>query len=440
MALMINIDYTALNLALVTITDELNSTLTIMQWVLGAYMLIWAAIVLPVGRAADYFGQKHFCLIGLAIFTIGSLLAGIANSSTVLIAARVLQGVSGAFYVPAIYALIFTNYPEHKRGLAMGFMSLGVGLGMAIGPTFGGAILTALGWRYIFLVNIPISVIAFLVIYFFAKSETINNNNRFEINKLSSFLLGLALICFMTSLGGIHQWGGLTSPIFIGLILISIILFIGFLLHQKHDKQALVPASLFKNKSYLACLIAIVFEQFSFTSCIVILALYFQFELNFSVIKSSLVFLGLNIVFGIIAPCGGVLVDKVGLRKPALIGVMFFAIGMFMTTQLGSTVSLSLLLSALIVIGIGMGLAFAALNSGVVKTVSADEINIASSVFILFALIGNTLGVVICTALYEYFSSGNHSHITGVHAAMYATVIALVLSWLSLYKLMDKKL
>ena len=283
MVLMLNIDYTALNLALVTLTHDLNSNLTIMQWVLGGYMLIWAAIVLPIGRAADHFGQKHFCLIGLAIFTLGSLLAGLANSSTMLIVARLLQGISGAFYVPAMYASIFTNYPESRRGLAMGFMSLGVGvgvgvglgLGMALGPTFGGAILTLLtllSWRYIFFVNIPIGIIAFLEIYFIAQKETVKNNQDFQLNKLSSFLLGLALISFMSALGGIHQWGGDTSPVLLLLILFSIILFVTFLLHQKKDIQPLVPISLFKNNSYSACLIAIILEQFSFTSCIVILA------------------------------------------------------------------------------------------------------------------------------------------------------------------------
>jgi len=215
MFFLINVDYTAMNLTLPTLVSVFKTNLSTMQWVLSGYVLAWALAIVPAGKLTDILGSKRLCLTGLFLFGFASLLGGLANTAEWVIFSRVLQGVSGALFTPSIYAMIFQHFPPEKRGFAMGMISLGVGAGAAFGPSFGGILLTLFGWRSVFFINLPICLVCFSIIYSQAQGKVLDGSIRKNISVFKLF----------------H-----------------------------------IPKSLFKNKSFFGCTLAICLEQFAFAT------------------------------------------------------------------------------------------------------------------------------------------------------------------------------
>lgn len=400
MMLLINVDYTAVNLALIAMARDLQTDLNSIQWVLSAYVFAWAILVIPAGEYTNRFSKNHLCLAGLSLFLLASLLASMANSSTQLILARILQGAAGALYVPAMYAMIHLYVAEQRRGFAIGMMSLGVGLGLAIGPVLGGFLLTLWGWRSIFLINLPVGCIALFIIYHYKKQEEIPAQKK-PINFLSVILLSTSL---MTTLYLLSHWQTSFLLSRLALIAMSIISLYAFIVQQNRLKFPLIPLTIFKNTAYSGCLFGILLEQYAFSTIIVATGLYLQKVLLLSPLSSCLVYLALTSVFGIIAVVGGTWVDRLGIRKPIISGLLLLSLGSLVFAVLSTTNSFSLLCVMLLMLGIGMGLAFSGLNAGIVKVVASESIGIASSIFVTFALLGNTFGVTLTTLIYQQVS------------------------------------
>ncbi len=399
MALIINVDYTAVNLALVPMAFDLNAKISSIKWVLSGYVLAWGALVIPAGKTLDIYGPRRICLFGLVLFLVGSLVAGIATSENVLIVGRVIQGIAGAFYVPTLYGLICAYFPLEKRGFATGFFSLGVGLGMAIGPTFGGLILTCLNWRWIFLLNLPLGCFVMLIIFFTPEKKVINKQS--VVDKSASFLLISTIVSIMYALDHLVDWG-IFSGRFFALCLFAIAFFILFVWRQKYLASPLIPGSLVKNRNYTATTLALAFEQYSFAALVVIISLYLQKIKGMSVLHAGIFFLALTLAFAIVSPISGKLIDKFGVKPFALPGMLILALATLALVYLPLLAGSWIVLLILLVMGIGMGLAFSALNTSVVTTVSESEVGMASSVFLMLALFANTCGVIVSAIIYEW--------------------------------------
>ena len=399
MAFLINVDYTAVNLALIPMAADLHADINTMQWVLSAYVLVWAVLVIPVGSYADKHSKRHLCLSGLGLFLFASLLAGLASSAHLLIAARILQGIAGAIYVPAMYSLIYINFSENERGRAIGMMSLGVGLGMAMGPFIGGVLLAFINWRSIFFINIPVGLIALLIIYYSPEKEHLKQANN-TIDKTSAILLGLSTIIILYVLGQWQLWAQ-NAVVYFALLIAAVSSFIGFVHLQKRIANPLIPLSIFSNLPFTGVCIGMLLEQYGFSTIIVASGLYLQKIMQFSSLTSSLVYLALTAIFGVIAAMGGSWIDRTGLRKPTVLGLALLAVGSIFFALLSPNSNIFIICLMLIVLGVGMGLAFAGLNTGVVKTVTPEQIGIGSSVFLMCALLGNAFGVTITTLIYQ---------------------------------------
>jgi len=345
----INVDYTAVNLAFVPISTNLNSSLETVQWILSAYVFAWGLLVIPAGRYADQHNKKNLCLLGLSLFLLASLLAGLATNIYILIAARALQGIAGALYAPAIYALIYLNFSEQERGKAIGLMSMGIGLGLAAGPFIGGILLATFNWRSIFFVNLPIGLVALAIIWLSKNNEQTSNNSKEIISSL-------------------------------------------------------IPRELFTNKAFMGCCAGFFLEQYSFATIVVASGLYLQKIRDFSTLKSSFIYLFMTTVFGVIAGIGGSWVDRIGLRIPTLLGLLLMALGSVFFSLTNSASPLWIISLIFFFFGAGMGIAFTALNSGVVKTLAPEHIGIGSSVFLMLALLANTIGIIITSSIYTKVS------------------------------------
>lgn len=368
---MVNIDYTAVNLALSSMADTFTVEFGSISWVLTGYIFAWGLAVIPSGKYADLHAKRDLCLVGLLLFLISSLLAGFATSANLLIAARFLQGVAGAIYIPCVYGLIALHFSAETRGKAMGIITLAVGLGGALGPFVGGILVTYLNWRYLFLINLPLGALAAAIIY---KSQ------------------------YREILPAHHQ---------------------GFLKSLIH----LIPSDLFRNWAFIGCCLGMGIEQFGFSTIMVTSGLYLQKIMNFSPFKSSIEFLFITVVFGVIAATGGPWVDRAGIRLPTVTGLIIIAIGAFLFAQVDTHTSNLVFESIFLLFGTGMGFAFVGLNTGIMQVVSEDHVGIASSIFAAFALTGNFLGASITTLFFEMFGGISLSLIVCGTLCLIATLI-----------------
>lgn len=347
-AFLINVDYTAVNLILIPISDEFSATLTTTKWLLTAYVLFWGLFILPSGRMADKFGHQTLAISGLCIFALSSLVAMFAGSIATLIVARALQGIGGALFLPCIYVLISKIFPSNQQSLAIGILSVGIGFGAAIGPILGGTLLTYFGWRSIFFINIPICLFAIAILL---------KNKKTKVD--------------MPAL----------QPLYTSM---------------KH---------LFNNRSYLCCVICIGIEQYWFACVIVATGLYLLNSLQYTSMQASIMFLPMTLVFGIISVISGRWNDKHGIKKSIIIGLGLISLASFGFAKLSEHSSIALIISVLTIAGLGMGLAFAALNSGVVKMLDQSLVGMGSSVFSVFGLAGNFIGATVTVYMYELGAS-----------------------------------
>lgn len=405
MAFIINGDYLAVNFALLPITSEFHTNLDTVQWILSGYMLAWATLVIPAGKLLDKYSGKNLCLIGISVFLLSSALAGFSTSINMLIASRVLQGMGGAIFLPTIYSMIFTHFDESERGRAMGLIGLSVGVGLAFGPIIGGLLVTWANWHTIFFINIPIGMIAMLIIYF-GKGTAVQSKAAQGTSWTSVLLIAAISIVTLYSMNEWKNWGE-HSAFYTGIGLGIVMALVSFVQIQKRAAVPLIPEKLLKNRAYWGCCLGILLVELSFSTILIITGLYLQNILHLSTLTSSNIFLSMTIVFGIIAALGGPWVDKIGLVKPTIIGLAITAFASLLFALSSSLHNLGLIAALFMTMGIGLGLSFTALNTGIVKTVDENNIGVASSIFLMITLLGNAIGVATATIIYEYFSLGN---------------------------------
>ncbi|GAB4223269.1 MAG: MFS transporter [Gammaproteobacteria bacterium] len=400
--MMVNIDYTAVNLALVTIASDIGSHLNQVQWLLSGYVLAWAALLIPGGKLADIKGRKRLALIGLILFILGSLVTGVGQVFWVLVAGRVLQGAAGAVVIPTVYSFIHANFNKQYLGIALGIVSLGIGLGMALGPTFGGIMLTYISWRWIFFINVPLGLFVAGLVHWSAREEVVSPEQSLDL--LSASLLGMAIIAMLLAIGQLHNSAAHSNYFYFWLVTSSISLLV-FIQRQKQATQPLIVFSIFKNRNFITSSTALAIEQFCFTSVVIMMALYLQEIHGYSVLMSSMIFLPLSLMTGVISPFGGKLVAKFGFKKPSLWGSLILIVGLFGLTTLRYDSPLLGIVTWLLVTGAGMGIMLTALQTGILATVDEQQVGVASAIFILFALLGNAIGVLISTLIYEKATS-----------------------------------
>ncbi len=293
----------------------MDASLDVMQLILSGYVLAWAAIVIPAGKYADAFSQRNVCVVGFLLFMLSSVFAGLSTTAGMLIASRVLQGISGAIFVPTLYSLIFSNFDEKNRGTEIGFFSLGVGTGAAIGPSFGGLMLKTVGWSWIFYINVPLTLLSMVCILVSTAKDTSKKNDK-SVMQSNSLILGLSMVVFMYAINQLNHYALFSFQILSMLACVAVLSLV-FISREKRAKNPTIPKSLILNKKYRGITIAFALEQFCFSSSFVALGLYMQNVLAYTAYYSSIIFLALSCIFALISTFSGMIVDKVGINRPA---------------------------------------------------------------------------------------------------------------------------
>ncbi len=398
---LMNIDYTAVNLTLVPISEEISADLNSLQWLLSGYVLIWAAFVIPAGRIADIYGKRNTLIAGLVVFMMGSSLAGFGQSLEVLILGRILQGCGAAIFTSPAWASVFSLAPPKQQGFVMGVVVSFSGFGLAVGPTLAGFIIEEMSWRWIFYINIPLGLLVIAILYLYSPKDTLSKVHQ-KIDYAGAALLGSGLCTAVYALNQIHMWGP-TSPYFWGLLGGGCALVGAYIFRDRTQKVRMVPPHLFRNKPYMAATMGEFLMAMNFSMTLVLMGLYLQNTLHYSSYETGLIFISMTITMGLLGPIGGKMIDMFGLKGPMVFGTLTTALAMGMMTFLHTESSLLYVSAALFFAGMGMGAYFTACNIAMMRAAPPEDRNVASGVYTMFMMLGNTLSVILSTSFVVFF-------------------------------------
>jgi DHA2 family methylenomycin A resistance protein-like MFS transporter len=415
---------TLVSVALPTIGKSLHASATDLQWIVDAYVLVYASLMVAGGVIGDRRGRKGIFMLGVSLFGAGSLITGLAPSVGVLLIGRVLQGLGPALLIPGSLTIIRATFEEpRRRALAIGLWSMGSGLALAIGPALGGLIVSGLGWRWVFVINVPLAVILLaLAARFVPRLSPSPAHSRFDW--LGAILTTTAIAAL--AYGIIHgQVAGLTSPSALGAFAAGIAALIAFVAWERHRPEPLVDVSLFLRPTFAAANVAALIVFFAFVGAIVYFSQYFQLVQGHSPIAAGLDVSAIGVAFAIASPLSGRAVGRVG---GATLGLL----------RLGAHTPIGSIWWNFALLGAGIGTCLTPMTQTALAAVDASHAGMASAVHNSLRQVGQVFGVAVLGLLvYAHLPSGGSAggrldpthgalFVDGLHTALWVSGLALL--------------
>jgi EmrB/QacA subfamily drug resistance transporter len=391
------IDSSIVNIALPTLVREFDSNFAAVEWVVLAYLLTLATLILTVGRLADMKGKKPIYVTGFIIFTIGSTLCGLANTITWLIIFRVLQAIGATMILALGMAIVTESFPPTERGKALGVSGSFVSIGIVIGPTLGGLIIDLLSWNWIFFVNIPVGLTGILMVLKYIPNIKPEGGQKFDITGAGTLLI--SLLSFLIALTFGQQTGFLDFRVF-GLLLVSILFLIIFVLIELRIEQPMIDLRLFKNKFFSISLVTGFLIFFSIAATLILMPFYLENSLGYETRQVGLLLAVVPVVMGITSPISGTLSDRFGTRSIAVLGLVTLLIGYFSLSQLSLETSTLEYVIRYVPIGLGMGIFQSPNNSTIMGSAPKGRLGIVSGMLAINRTIGQTTGIAILGAFW----------------------------------------
>ena len=398
---MLLLDVTIVNVALPDIERSLDATLADLQWVIDAYALTLAALLLTAGSLADRFGRRLLFAIGIVVFTLGSLLCGLATSALFLTLARAFQGVGGAIMFATSLALLSNTFQGRERGTAFGVFGAVTGVAVAVGPVLGGVLTTGLSWRWIFLVNIPVGIAALFVTLRAVTESRDPAARRVDWVGLVTFSAGLGALVFGLIRTGEDGWG--SAPVVASLAAAAVLLG-AFVVAEAVQKEPMFDLALLRKPTFVGGLIAAFAISGSLFSAFPYLVIYLQIGLGFSALETGLRFLILSGPIFVAAGIAGRLSAHVPTR--ALIAPGFALIGVSLLLMRGLGSDWTHLIPGFILAGIGAGLVNVPLASTAVGVVEPARAGMASGINSTLRQVGIATGVAALGAIFSAQARG----------------------------------
>jgi EmrB/QacA subfamily drug resistance transporter len=401
---MIMLDTTIVNVAIPAMSAGLNTTLDQILWVLNAYILTYAVLLITAGRLGDLYGQRLLFAIGLAIFTVASALCGLAQDANQLIAARVLQGVGGAALTPQTLAILTSLFPPERRGAAFGIWAGVAGLATLAGPTVGGAIVTYIDWRWIFYVNVPIGIAALVATFVIIPDLRPGRSHGWDIVGVVLATGGLFGVVFGLIEGERFNWGELASyvitiPEVIGT---GVVLLVLFVIWERYQTEPLVPLALFEERNFAVANWIAASIAFGMMSLFLPIVIYLQSVRGFSALTAGLTLAPMSLTSMVVAPFAGRTADRIGGKYILMVGIFVFAVGFGSLTFVAGPDStwINFLVPA-IVAGAGMGMTFAPMTTVAMRNISPRMAGAASGVLNTTRQVGAAIGSAVVGALLQ---------------------------------------
>lgn len=398
---MILVDSTIVSVANPKIMEGLNTDINSVIWATSAYLLAYAVPLLVTGRLGDKYGPKNLYLSGLTVFTLASLWCGFSGDIRTLIIARVVQGLGAAMMTPQTMAIITRIFAPDKRGPAMGLWGATAGVAMLVGPIAGGILVDGLGWEWIFFVNVPVGIVAFVLAWRLVPTLA-THEHKFDWLGVLLSSAGLFLVVFGIQEGESFDWGVIAGPITVWSLIVAGILFlVAFVWWQAVNKgEPLVPLHLFKVRNFSLANIAITSMGFSVTAMSLPLFFYYQLVRGMTPTQSALMMIPMALLSGVLAPFVGKLVDAVNPRYVAFVGFILMSISLGWTALLmtpDTPIWLFLLPSGLL--GIASSGIWAPLSTTATRNLGPREAGAGAGIYNTTRQIGAVLGSAAVAAL-----------------------------------------
>jgi EmrB/QacA subfamily drug resistance transporter len=391
------IDGSIVNVALPTLVQDLDADFATVQWVVLAYLLTLATLLLSMGRLGDMVGKKPIYTAGFVVFTTGSVLCGLAPTVYWLIAFRVLQAVGAAMTLALGMAIVTEAFPPSERGRALGLNGTIVSIGIVVGPTLGGVILDSLSWNWIFYVNLPVGILGTLMSLRFVPAFKPAGRQRFDFAGAASLLASLLSLLLALTLG---QHLGFTDPRVLILFGLFVAVLAAFITIERRSSQPMIDLNLFQNRLFSINLVTGLITFVSLGGTIILIPFFLQNVLGYDTRQVGLLMATVPLAIGVVAPISGAVSDRIGPRPITVVGLATMLLGFYaMSTLDAQTGTLGYVLRFLPV-GVGMGIFQSPNNSAVMGAVPRQRLGIASGLLSVTRTLGQITGIAVLGALW----------------------------------------
>jgi EmrB/QacA subfamily drug resistance transporter len=395
---MLLLDITVVNTALPAIQEDLGGSFSDLQWVVDAYALSLAALVLTAGSLADRLGRRRVFAIGLGIFSVASLLCALAPDPTFLNLSRGLQGVGGAIMFAVSLALVAQEFPSGpERGMAMGIYGATIGIAVAIGPLVGGLLTDGLGWESVFLLNVPIGLTAIAVTYWKLRETRDPNATRIDWAGLVTFSVALFLLVLALVRGNDEGWG---STLIVSLFSVAAVLLAAFVAVERRVREPMLPLGFFRRRAFTGVQLAAFAVSGSLFALFLYLTLYLQSFLGLSPVEAGVRYLPITVASFIVAPLSGIALARIQARYLMSAGLALTGVGLILMGGVQMDSEWTALLAGFLVSGIGVGLLNPVIADVALSVVPKEQSGMAAGVNDTFRQVGIAVGIAAWGAIF----------------------------------------
>ncbi|HUU74908.1 MAG TPA: DHA2 family efflux MFS transporter permease subunit [Methanoregulaceae archaeon] len=388
---MAGLDATIVNIALPSIAKAFDVSTVTASWVLNAYLIILVSLLLAASRLGDIKGYRKIFLAGFVIFTVGSAMCGLAPAIDILIVSRMLQAIGGAI-IAALGAVMVTSYlGPSLRGQALGIVAMFTMLGAALGPVVGGFLTSALSWRFIFYVNLPVGILAiFLGIHILPRLDPVTPKAKIDVPGVALIFIALSTLIYgLTSLQGAAAMSAILA------LIVSVAFWAFFYIRERRAAEPLINISLFANRSFSLQNVNIMLIQMSMAGVMILMPFFLELVKQLPTDNAGTILLALPIGMILTSPIAGRFSDVIGTKKPIIVGFIVCAVALFFLSTLSPLSSVGHIEIYLFLLGAGTGIAYAPLNSAVMGESPPKDRGTTSGLIKMMTNLGSSLGVAL---------------------------------------------
>jgi EmrB/QacA subfamily drug resistance transporter len=396
--LIAQIDTSVVNLAVKSIGADFKASVTALQWIVDAYNLVYASLLLSAGTLADLYGRRLIFALGIGLFSLGTLVCGLAPDVATLVIGRAVAGLGAALEVPASLAILTIAYPDSReRTRALGIWASCYGIAMVIGPTAGGMLVDSSGWRSIFLLIVPFCAVTLFLVLTSVPESSSPHGRRLDLPGQALAIAALGSFSLAAIEGPRWGWASTAS---VGAFSFSIVAAALFFRRQAGATGALVPLPMLRHRVFTACLAVATSMTFGAYAMLFLTPLYFQTVRGASALHAAVALLPMSLSFIVTSQLSGPVANKLGPRVPMTAGMTLMGFGLLMLALIPLNDSLALIETALLAIGCGLGLNAGPMNAVAVANVPATRSGTASGLINTARMVGATLGVAVLGAVF----------------------------------------
>jgi DHA2 family multidrug resistance protein len=410
------LDATIVDVSLSKLMAAFGISIDKVEWVITAYMLVFAVMLPTAGWIADHFGYKRTYSLALALFTLGSFLCGQSWNEDVLILSRIIQATGAGLLMPTGMAIITREFPPRQRGLALGFWGIAAAASVSLGPMIGGYLIDHINWNSIFNVNVPVGIVGIFATYVIQREYRTESSRSFDVVGFISMATFLStLLLALTDANAKWNTGGWSSPFIITCLSISVLAFVVFITTELTVKHPLIEMSLFKDFNFTVANGVLFIFGFGMFGSTFLLPLFLQNSLGYTAFQAGSLFLPVGIIQAMTAPMAGFLSDKINPKIPAFCGLILLAFSLSLNSSLSLFSEHYQIMIPLYIRGFAMGLVFSPLTTIAFANVPRNKTGQASGLYNIIRQIGGSFGIA--------FMSSLLTRRTIYHGAIYGQVI-----------------